>query len=442
MKLPILNELKKHPKGLFVLFFLEVWERFSYYGMRAILVLFLVSNKNEANPGMGWDQNNALELYGWYTALVYIACIPGGFISDKFLGKKKSLMVGGWLLCFGHLSLALQSNFFFFLGLVLIILGVGLLKPNISSLVGHLYSKKNDLREQGFTIFYIGINIGAFLSSIIVGFIGEYYGWHYGFSIAGLGMVIGQIVFLNGSKHIIDYSEIRDERVTTKFQGAFKMTKIESDRLKVLIISFLIIIIFWASFEQAGGLMNLYAFEKTDRTISFLNNWIFPASWFQSVNPLMIIIFGLPISSFWLKLKKQGYETSSIFKMIIGLAIMGTGFIFMYFASNESSQYGKSAMYWIFLAYFFHTIGELCASPVILSFITKLAPLKYVSSIMGIYFASIGIGNKFAGMIGQSSQEYGESEIFFMIFAFCLMISLLLMFFIKTLNRLSHNADT
>ena len=139
MKLPILNELKKHPKGLFVLFFLEVWERFSYYGMRAILVLFLVSNKNEANPGMGWDQNNALELYGWYTALVYIACIPGGFISDKFLGKKKSVMVGGWLLCFGHLSLALQSNFFFFLGLVLIILGVGLLKPNISSLVGHLY---------------------------------------------------------------------------------------------------------------------------------------------------------------------------------------------------------------------------------------------------------------------------------------------------------------
>lgn len=440
MKFPILDQFKQHPKGLFVLFFLEVWERFSYYGMRAILVLFLVSNKNETNPGMGWNQNNALELYGWYTALVYIACVPGGFISDKYLGKKKSVTIGGWLLCLGHLSLALQGNFFFFLGLLLIILGVGLLKPNISSLVGHLYSKKNELREQGFTIFYIGINIGAFLSSIIVGFIGERYGWHYGFSIAGLGMVIGQLVFLKGSKNILDFSESY-AKPDYMIKSSNNITRIEYDRIKVLIISFLIIIIFWASFEQAGGLMNLYAFEKTDRTINFLNDWVFPASWFQSVNPLLIIIFGIPISSFWLMLKKKGHASSSILKMILGLAIMGTGFIFMYFASNESAQYGKSAMYWIFLAYFFHTIGELCASPVILSFITKLAPLKYVSSIMGIYFASIGIGNKFAGMIGQSSQKYGESETFLMIFIFCLVISLILILFIKRLNYLTHNAD-
>ncbi len=441
MSLNTLSELRNHPKGLFVLFFVEIWERFSYYGMRAILILFLVSSVNDENPGMGWSRNDALALYGWYTALVYFACIPGGIIADRLIGKKKSLLIGGFFLCFGHLCLALQNNLSFFLGLILIILGVGLLKPNISSLVGSLYKQRSNIREQGFTIFYIGINLGAFFSSIIVGYVGEVFGWHYGFGLAGIGMIIGQIFFLKGQKYIpndriINKNDIKENRLNLNF------TKVEIDRIKLLVISFLIIIIFWSAFEQAGGLMNLYAYEKTDRSLEFLNNWVLPASWFQSVNPLLIILLGLPISSFWLIMKKKGFNNSSLFKMSVGLGIMGLGFIFMFFASNEFIKNGSSAIYWILLAYLFHTIGELCASPVVLSYITKLAPVRYVSSIMGIYFASMGLGNKLASTIGQYSEKLGESQTFLLITFFCVFISLIIMFFIKKLEKLAHNADS
>ena len=192
--------LTSHPEGLVVLFFTELWERFSYYGMRAILVLYLVSQTDSSNPGLGWSNAEAIKLYGWYTALVYISCIPGGIIADRFLSNQNAVFLGGLLLCFGHLSLAFQNMVFFYFGLILIILGVGLLKPSISSLVGSLYEENDMKRDQGFTIFYIGINIGAFLASILVGYVGEVYGWHYGFSMAGIGMVIGQTFFFLGGR--------------------------------------------------------------------------------------------------------------------------------------------------------------------------------------------------------------------------------------------------
>lgn len=428
----IFNDINSHPKGLFVLFYTELWERFSYYGMRAILVLYIVSSTDSINPGLGWTNIEALKFYGWYTALVYFACIPGGLISDNFLGKQKSVLYGGFLLCAGHLILAISEIIFFYLGICLIIIGVGLLKPNISSLVGNLYRKNDIKRDQGFTIFYIGINIGAFLSSLIVGYVGEKYGWHYGFSLAGLGMISGQIIYLKGLKHI---KEI-DKEIKTEKKSIFTFTKIELDRIKLLILSFFLIIIFWASFEQAGGLMNLYAFEKTNRILSIFNNWEMPASWFQSINPLLIILLGMPISAFWIKRK-----FSSLFKMSLGIMIMGFGFIFMYFSSLEFNKYGISSMHWLFLAYFFHTVGELCASPVVLSFITKLSPLKSLSTIMGIYFATIGFGNKLAGNIGEYSQKFGESETFLGITLTCTSFGLIIILFLKKLNYFSHGAD-
>ena len=425
------SEINLHPKGLFVLFYTELWERFSYYGMRAILVLYIVSSQDAVNPGLGWSNLEALKFYGWYTALVYFACIPGGIISDRLIGKKKSVLYGGFLLCIGHLILAISQIFFFFTGILLIIIGVGLLKPNISSLVGNLYKKSDIKRDQGFTIFYIGINIGAFLSSLMVGFIGEKYGWHYGFSLAGLGMISGQFIYIKG---LDDIKEFKQEKTNNKKILSF--TKIEIDRIKLLILSFLLIIVFWASFEQAGGLMNLYAFEKTDRIISILNDWQLPASWFQSINPLLIILLGIPISTFWIK-----RNFSSLFKMSVGIMIMGFGFIFMYFASIEFNKNGISSMYWLFLAYLFHTVGELCASPVVLSFITKLSPLKSLSTIMGIYFATIGLGNKFAGSIGEYSQKFGETETFLGITITCTSFGLIILLFLKKLNNLSHGAD-
>ena len=376
--------LTSHPEGLVVLFFTELWERFSYYGMRAILVLYLVSQTDSSNPGLGWSNAEAIKLYGWYTALVYISCIPGGIIADRFLSNQNAVFLGGLLLCFGHLSLAFQNMVFFYFGLILIIVGVGLLKPSISSLVGSLYKENDMKRDQGFTIFYIGINIGAFLASILVGYVGEVYGWHYGFSMAGIGMVIGQTFFFLGRKRI------REFKIKKKSISKYKLTFQEIDRIKLIIISSFILIIFWASFEQAGGLMNIFAYQKTDRFLELINFEV-PASWFQSINPFMIITLGFYVSLFWYYLELKKIVNSSIIKIAIGIIIMGLGFIFMFFASLEYEIYGKSSMFWLVLAYLFHTIGELCASPVILSYITKLSPKQLVSPIMGIYFAAIGI---------------------------------------------------
>lgn len=405
----IRKELFGHPVGLFILFFTEMWERFSYYGMRGILVLYMATSATAIDPGLGWSSKDAIWLYGWYTMLVYVASIPGGWIADKFLGQKKTVLFGGLLLCFGHGILAIPQDWAFFTGLTLIILGVGGLKPNISTMVGGLYQEGDIRRDSGFTIFYIGINVGAFLASITVGFVAYYYGWHYGFGLAGIGMLIGQAVFLWGQKFLKGVGEYSGGTSASEAEKAAMkrpLTKIEKDRIVVLLISFLIVIVFWGAFEQAGGLMNLYTDTKVDRHIGL--SWLeeIPAAVFQSLNAGYIIIFGTIVGGFWIWWKKKGRESSSLFKMAIGTMIMGLGFVFMMFASQEASSeaFGKAAMFWIFLAYLFHTIGELCTSPVSLSFITKLAPLKYASIMMGVYFAATGFGNKLAGTIGETSQ--------------------------------------
>ena len=402
------NLILGHPKGLFILFFTELWERFSYYGMRALLTLYVATSATAVDPGLGMSSKDAIWLYGWYTMLVYVASIPGGWIADKFIGQKKAVMYGGFLLCIGHGVLAINSPIAFFSGLVLIILGVGSLKPNISTMVGGLYPKGDPRRDSGFTIFYIGINIGAFLSSLIVGVVAYKYGWHYGFGLAGIGMLLGQAVFIYGQKYLREVGNfLGNSKNKNEVQLMKKpLTVIEKDRIIVLLISFLIVIVFWGAFEQAGGLMNLYTEAKVDRYLGLAFLEEVPAAVFQSLNAGYIIIFGTIVGSFWIWMKNKSYESSSLFKMALGTIIMGLGFVFMMFASIEASseEFGKAAMYWIFLAYFFHTIGELCASPVALSFITKLSPVKYASFMMGVYFAATGFGNKLAAGIGEASQ--------------------------------------
>lgn len=505
-----------HPVGLFILFFTEMWERFSYYGMRAILTLYMITSVIGENPGLGWDEAFALSIYGWYTMLVYVASIPGGILADKFIGQKKSVLIGGLILVAGHGILAYEATWAFFTGLILIILGVGALKPNISTMVGGLYPAKDPRRDDGFYIFYIGINVGAFLASLIVGFVGETYGWHYGFGLAGIGMALGQAVFMYGQKYLVGVGEppsmmeIEGEKTTSLgelFRRLFRspvhlsitlvlavgsvvlsyylnsggqalaysllgifsaivigvlmmiyldINKINKDRFVVLMISFLIVIVFWGAFEQAGGLMNIYTYQKIERFVSVqvidiffiiaglallilgIRSWLqkndsryiylpasalvfafygflkykglpdpyqIPASVFQSLNPMYIIIFSIPVAAFWVWWRKQGYESSSLLKMAVGTIIMGMGFLFMAQASYQIQEYGdKAALYLLFLAYLLHTLGELCASPVALSFITKLAPVKYVSILMGVYFAATGFGNKLAGGIGEAAQ--------------------------------------
>ncbi len=482
------KELFGHPIGLYVLFFTELWERFSYYGMRAILVLYITSKTMDANPGLGWTNAEALALYGWYTMLVYVASIPGGIIADRITGQKKAVMIGGLLLVAGHGILAIEAMWAFYAGLGLIIAGVGMLKPNISTMVGGLYAKGDERRDKGFTIFYIGINIGAFLSALVVGYVGENIGWHYGFGLAGIGMLLGQLVYMWGQKHLegvgevieVEDGEQRPNLIADIFKSTNSIvlfvlglaiagymffkgswdygllwvalgialgvgaviyndgTRVEKDRSIVLYVSFLLIIVFWGAFEQAGGLMNLYAEEKTNR---MLGSFEVPASWFQSVNAFFIITLGTAIAGFWYRWKMKGREASSIFKMAIGVIIMGWGFMFMRFASQEFDASGSSAMYWLVLAYLFHTIGELCASPVALSFITKLAPLKYGSFMMGAYFAASGLGNKVAGIIGESAQEAGELAIFTGLVIFCSIVGVLVLIMLKPLKRLTHGAE-
>ena len=439
-KLPHQKELFGHPVGLYVLFFTEMWERFSYYGMRALLVLYLTSKTTDLNPGAGWTQGEALALYGWYTALVYIMSIPGGILADKFLGQKKSVILGAILLVIGHSVLAIEAMWAFYTGLGFIILGVGCLKPNISTMVGGLYKKGDVRRDKGFTIFYIGINIGAFLSGLVVGYVGEVHGWHYGFGLAGILMVLGLIQFLAGQKYLVHVGNYLGKSDKKEDQEAYErpLTKIEKDRVIVLLISFLLIIAFFAAFEQAGGLMNIYAKEKTNR---MLMGWEVPATWFQSLNSFFIITLGVAIAAFWAKRKLKGTEASSLFKMIIGLGITGIGFLFMSAAANEYDTTGTSMMIWLVLAYLFHTVGELCLSPVSLSFVTKLAPAKYASIMMGIYFATTGLGNKAAGLLGESSSIFGEFKVFTGIAIFCVVFAALVFLFFKKLKALTHGAE-
>ena len=482
-----------HPIGLYILFLTEMWERFSYYGMRAILVLYLVAEVGIENAGLGWSNEDALALYGWYTMFVYVASIPGGIIADKILGQKKSVFVGGMLLVAGHSVLAIEAMWAFYTGLTLIVMGVGMLKPNISTMVGGLYPKhEQDKRDMGFYIFYMGINLGAAVSALLVGYIGETIGWHYGFGLAGIGMAFGQLTYWYGQRYLTHVGNLvvdeRDESEKTdgnlissifkstnslvgfvltmllgiiiwQFQGsldygllvmglAFAVgvaivvyndgDKIEKDRILVTYLAFLIVIVFWGSFEQAGGLLNVYAKQKTDLLIG---NFLVPASWFQSVNAIFILIFATVVGSFWVWWKNRKRESSSLFKMAIGVIIMGWGFFFMSAASMQYEAEGLSSMHWLVLAYLFHTIGELCASPVALSFITKLAPDRWMAFMMGAYFAATGLGNKVAGLLGESATEMGEFTIFTGIAVFCTIFGLLVLLIIKPLKRLTHNAE-
>jgi len=482
-----------HPVGLYILFLTEMWERFSYYGMRAILVLYLVAEVGIENAGLGWSNEDALALYGWYTMFVYVASIPGGIIADKILGQKKSVFVGGMLLVAGHSVLAIEAMWAFYTGLTLIVMGVGMLKPNISTMVGGLYPKhEQDKRDMGFYIFYMGINLGAAVSALLVGYIGETIGWHYGFGLAGIGMAFGQLTYWYGQRYLTHVGNLvideRDESEKTdgnlissifkstnslvgfvltmllgifiwQFQGsldygllimglAFAVgvaivvyndgDKIEKDRILVTYLAFLIVIVFWGSFEQAGGLLNVYAKQKTDLLIG---NFLVPASWFQSVNAIFILIFATIVGSFWVWWKNRKRESSSLFKMAIGVIIMGWGFFFMSAASMQYEAEGLSSMHWLVLAYLFHTIGELCASPVALSFITKLAPDRWMAFMMGAYFAATGLGNKVAGLLGESATEMGEFAIFTGIAVFCTIFGLLVLLIIKPLKRLTHNAE-
>ncbi|MBD0832498.1 peptide MFS transporter [Aestuariibaculum sediminum] len=493
---PHQKELFGQPIGLYVLFLTEMWERFSYYGMRALLVLYMTTSTlgdDARGAGLGWTSQEALALYGWYTMLVYVMSIPGGMIADKLIGQKKAVLWGAIILCLGHGVLVLTDIWAFYTGLGLVILGVGLLKPNISTMVGGLYKEGDIRRDKGFSIFYIGINLGSFLATMLVGVVVAQWGWHAGFGLAGVVMLIGLVNYVLGQKYLVKVGNLEPASDNTNdvsygqlysklfnspkqlivalillfvsFYGWYVMgwaygllflfltlitsllmmiykdlnSQVYKDRFLVLLLSFIMVIIFWGAFEQAGGLMNLYTDTKTDR--NFFGLFEIPTVMFQSLNAGFIILFATGVANLWAKRKLKGREASSIFKMATGIIIMGFGFLFMVFAAMQFEQSGSSSMIWLVLAYFFHTIGELCLSPVALSFITKLAPVKYASLMMGVYFAASGLGNKVAGIIGESASEFGEYAVFTGILVFTVIVGGLFILILKPLKRLTHGAE-
>ena len=419
-----------HPKGLYVLFFVEMWERFCYYGMRSILIYYMIKQ-------LMFAQERASYIYGLYTSAAYFFPFFGGILADRILGQKKTVIIGASIMAVGEF--VLMSQDLFYVGLALMALGTGLFKPNVSTQVGTLYDVGDHRRDRAFNIFYMGINLGAIMSPLICGTLGELYGWKWGFMSAGIGLILGLIVYIWGQKYLKTVHAT--EGVVGQVSEVTKMTpltKKEKDRIVVLFICFLMVIIFWGAFEQAGGLLNLYALDKTDRV---LFGWAIPTSWFQSLNPIFIVVFGTLVANFWYWYRKIGKETSSIYKMALGTMIMGSGFIFMIFASLQAGVAGKASMIWLVLAYLFFTIGELCASPVALSFITKIAPIKYASLMMGLYFAVTGLGNKIAGLFGEWAESSGEITVFGTITILTMIIGVIVIIFLKPLKRLTHGAE-
>ena len=381
-----------HPRGLTTLFFTEVWERFSYYGMRAILMLYMVAPL--ATGGLGFETKKAAGIYGLYTGSVYLMSLPGGWLADRLLGARRAVLIGGIIIASGHFTMAIPSLATFYLGLILIVLGTGLLKPNVSALVGGLYSDEDTRRDAGFSIFYMGINLGAFISPLVCGYLGQEINWHLGFAAAGVGMTIGLIQYVAHRERLKHVGEkpLRGDARKNSGENA-PLTSEEIKRVVVIFILFVFATIFWMAFEQAGSSLNLFALEKTRNSILGFN---FPSSWLQSANGLLIIIFAPVFSFLWLKLKDK--QPSSPAKFAIGLLFASLGFLVVAYASSLASD-GRVSPLWLILVYLLHTIGELCLSPVGLSTVTKLSPPRLVGLMLGVFFLSISLGNYTGGWV-------------------------------------------
>ncbi len=435
-----------HPKGLFLLFATEMWERVSYYGMRALLVLSLVAGVETANPGFGWSQSEALKLYGLFTGFVYFTPLVGGWLADNYLGQRKCIIIGGLVMAAGQFTLAYAipgDLQLFFAGLVLLVIGNGFFKPNISTMVGDLYAEGDARRDSAFTIFYMGINSGALIAPFVCSTLGENpeYGWRYGYMAAGIGMILSVIIQLAlSNRYLGDIGKTPSAQVARARAGGRKdpLTADERDRLRVIFMLFVFIVLFWAAFEQAGGLMNLYASDKTDRMVGTFE---VPAGWFQSVNPLFIVLLGPVFSAMWAWLATHGRNPPTPRKMIFGLILTGVGFLFMVAAALESNTGIKASMWWLVLAYLFHTMGELCISPVGLSMVTKLAPLRLASLMMGVWFLINFVANLLSGIIGSYAESLGELTIFGGLAITLFVFAVVLWMVSGTLVRWMHGAE-
>jgi POT family proton-dependent oligopeptide transporter len=400
---------ERQPPGLFLLFGVEMWERFSYYGMRAFLVLFLVSTAG----GFGWSKQEASHLYGWYTGLVYLTPLIGGYLADRVLGTHRALVIGGVVIASGHFCLAIPARSAFFVGLALIILGTGFFKSNISTMVGQLYRKEDRRRDAAFTIFYMGINTGAFIGPLVCGYLAKNsrFGWHWGFAAAGVGMVAGLVTYLMlKRRYLADIGVVPAARtVRVDSQGRNPLTIEDKHGIAAIAILAFFNIFFWLAFEQAGSSLSFFAEERTHRMVLGLE---FLAPYYQSVNPIAIVVLAPLFAWMWGRLAARGREPSTPVKFALGLFLVGLGFVVMVVAARLSDTGSRVSPLWLVSAYVLHTCGELCLSPVGLSMVTKLAPARFASLMMGIWFLAFFISDLCAGLLAGTVEKVERGEVF------------------------------
>lgn len=404
-----------HPAGLTTLFLIEVWERASFYGMRAILTLYMVAAVTAG--GLGFSEEDATALYGTYTACVYLTPLLGGFIADRYLGARRTLLVGGVIIAFGHLAMVFESLPFFYAGLALIVLGTGLLKPNVTTMVGQLYPADDPRRTAGFNILYMGINIGGALAPLVCGFLAQsaafkrflgnvgfdpLHSWHWGFGAAGVGMVFGLVQYALHRTRLAHLGNKPERKAIASAKGGPLLSNQEWKRMAAIGVLFVACVMFWAVFEQAGSSLTLFAEKLTDNSIG---TWQFPSTWYAALNSLYVIALTPVFALIWTRLSARGQEPSSPAKFAIGLTFLSAGTALMVPACMLAMQ-GKVSPVWLLGVYFLQTIGELCLSPVGLETVNKLAPARFASLIMGIWFLAVAVGNKLAGVLaGFSSTE-------------------------------------
>ncbi len=427
-----------HPRGLSTLFFTEMWERFSFYGLKALLILFMTANA--AQGGLGFSAEKGGAILGWYGFGVYATAIFGGLAADKVLGQYRSVLLGGIIIALGHFSMAVPTMATFYLGLCLIIAGTGLLKPNASTMVGSLYDAADARRDAGFSIFYVGINVGAFVAPLVVGTLGQEVNWHAGFACAGVGMIIGLIQYVAGKPRLMPALErlgqtenraaASDERWWEFWRWV--RTREEWGRVTAIALLFIFSSIFWGAFEQAASSLNLFADRLTDNR---LFGFEFPSTWYQSLNS-MYMIFGLAPFIGWIWVRLGDRQPSSPVKFALGLFFVGLGFAFIVPAAKVAQTGVKVSPWWLIGLYFLHTIGELCLSPVGLSIVTKLAPARIVGFMMGWWFLSIAVGNKLAGMAGGLFETLPLPRLFGAVAAVTFVAALVLLAITPWLRRL------
>ncbi len=425
------------PPGLSTLFLTEMWERFSYYGMRAFLILYMTAPA--AGGGLGFADADAASIYGTYTGSVWAAAILGGLAADRFLGQYRAVLVGGIIIALGHFTLAFRSLPFFYLGLGLIVVGTGLLKPNVSTLVGSLYEAGDKRRDAGFSIFYMGINLGAFSGPLVAGYIAQRIDWHLGFAAAGIGMVFGLTQYVLGRRRLqpaLDrlaaqpkLAEAAGDRKATG--RGFSTT--EWKRMGAIVIFFLFAALFWGAYEQAGSTLNLFADRHTRLSVL---GFSFPSSWFQSVPPIFVILLAPVFAALWMRLGPR--EPSSPAKFTLGLFFISLAFLILVPAGAMAQSGGGTRVspWWLVAVYFVSELGELCLSPVGLSVVTKLSPVRIVGLMMGVWFLSNALGNKIAGWAAGFMGALPLATLFGTVAAVTFVATIILFLLIRPVRRL------